>query len=236
MAEHADAVYTGDGEALWAQVVADAHEGRLRPRYDGTSRGSPAGRFPPPRPVCRKEIPAGEPAPVWSRLSFHTASSARSASTSVTAIITRPVAEVVAEIAAQPRRDLFFVDDNFVSNPEAAKELLRALIPLKIRWVSQASVEHTRDPELMRLFVESGCMGNVIGFESLNIENLRQMRKAANLAAFDGYAEAVATLRDHHLQTWSAFALGYDHDTVESILQPASGGLPTTSPSRPSMC
>ena len=138
---------------------------------------------------------------------------------------TRPVDEVVAEIAAQPRRDLFFVDDNFVANPEAAKELLRALIPLKVRWVSQASVDHTRDPEMMRLFVESGCLGNVIGFESLDVENLRQMRKAANLAAFDRYAEAVATLRAHHLQTWAAFALGYDHDTVESILATCEWGI-----------
>ena len=35
VAEHADAVFTGDAEALWAQVVADVREGRLRPRYDG---------------------------------------------------------------------------------------------------------------------------------------------------------------------------------------------------------
>jgi radical SAM superfamily enzyme YgiQ (UPF0313 family) len=138
---------------------------------------------------------------------------------------TRPVAEVMAEIAAQPRRELFFVDDNLVANPEAAKELLRALIPLKVRWVSQASLDHTRDPELMRLFVESGCLGNVIGFESLDVENLRQMRKSANLAAFDRYAGAVATLREHHLQTWAAFALGYDHDTVNSVLETCEWGI-----------
>ena len=131
---------------------------------------------------------------------------------------TRPVAEVVAEIEAQSRRNLFFVDDNLISNPEAAKALLRALIPLKVRWVSQASLEQTRDPELMDLLERSGCLGNVIGFESLDLENLRQMRKAPNLVDFDRYAGQVATLREHHLQTWAAFALGYDHDTVESIL------------------
>ena len=131
---------------------------------------------------------------------------------------TRPVDEVVAEIQAQPRRNLFFVDDNFIADPEAAKALLRALIPLRVRWVSQASVDQVRDPELMRLFVESGCLGNVIGFESLDPANLRQMRKGPNLAGFDRYAGAVATLRAHGLQTWAAFALGYDHDTVDSIL------------------
>jgi radical SAM superfamily enzyme YgiQ (UPF0313 family) len=112
-----------------------------------------------------------------------------------------------------------------VADPEAAKELLRALSPLKGRWVSQSGIDHTRDPELMRLFAESGCLGNVIGFESLDLENLRQMRKAPNMVAFDRYAAAVATLRAYHLQTWAAFALGYDHDTVESVLATCEWGI-----------
>ncbi len=37
VAEHADAVFTGDAETLWAQVVADAHDGRLHPRYDAAA-------------------------------------------------------------------------------------------------------------------------------------------------------------------------------------------------------
>jgi radical SAM superfamily enzyme YgiQ (UPF0313 family) len=224
VAEHADAVYTGDGEALWPQVVADAHEGRLRPRYDG------ALGIPQPGVMPRRDLYAGKGYLPVSLLQFGRGCRYHCEFCAVSKYfdhrqVTRPVTEVVAEIAALPRRDLFFVDDNLVANPEAAKELLRALAPLKVRWVSQVSVDHTRDPELMRLFVESGCLGNVIGFENLDVENLRQMHKAPNLAAFDGYTEAVATLRDHHLQTWAAFALGYDHDTVESILATCEWGI-----------
>jgi radical SAM superfamily enzyme YgiQ (UPF0313 family) len=224
VAEHADSVYTGDGESLWPQVVADAHEGRLRPRYDG-GLGLPQSGVRP-----RRDLYAGKGYLPVSLLQFGRGCCHHCEFCAVGEYFghrqyTRPVAEVVAEIAAQPRRDLFFVDDNFVADPEAAKELLRALVPLNVRWVSQASLDHTRDPELLRLFVESGCLGNVIGFESLEIENLRQMRKSANLTAFDGHAEAVATLRDHHLQTWAAFALGYDHDTVESMLATCEWGI-----------
>jgi len=224
VAGHADAVYTGDGEALWAQVVADAHAGRLRPRYDG------APGIPQPAVLPRRDLYAGKQYLPVSLLQFGRGCRFHCEFCAVSQYFghchyTRPVAEVVAEIAAQPRRALFFVDDNFVSNPAAAKQLLRALIPLKVRWVSQASIDHTRDPELLRLFVESGCMGNVIGFESLNAENLRQMRKSANLAGFDEYRQAVAALRAHHLQTWAAFALGYDHDTVESILATCEWGI-----------
>jgi len=34
VALHADAVFTGDAEALWCQVLADARAGRMQPRYD----------------------------------------------------------------------------------------------------------------------------------------------------------------------------------------------------------
>ena len=65
---------------------------------------------------------------------------------------------------------------------------MRALIPLKVRWVSQVSIDHTRDDELLELMVESGCLGNVIGFESLDPTNLAQMHKGPNLGGFDAYA------------------------------------------------
>jgi len=222
--EHADSVFTGDAEGLWPQVVDDAHEGRLRPRYDGGLGVPQRGALP------RRDLYAGKGYLPVTLLQFGRGCCHHCEFCAVTEYsegrnYTRPVDEVVAEIRAQKRRDLFFVDDNFVATPEAAKELLRALIPLNIRWVSQAGIEHTRDPEMMKLFVESGCLGNVIGFESLDLGNLRQMRKAGNVRAFDRYAEEVAALREHHLQTWAAFALGYDHDTVESILATCEWGI-----------
>ena len=224
VAAHADSVFTGDAEGLWPQVVEDAHAGRLQPRYSGVVGIPQRGAVP------RRDLYAGKRYLPVSLMQFGRGCRHRCEFCAVGEYFdhhqyTRPVDEVVAEIKAQPRRDLFFVDDNFVADPEAAKELLRALIPLKVRWVSQASIEHTRDPEMMRLFAESGCLGNVVGFESLDIDNLRQMRKASNLPGFDSYAEAVATLREYHLQTWAAFALGYDHDTVESILATCEWGI-----------
>jgi radical SAM superfamily enzyme YgiQ (UPF0313 family) len=216
VAEHADAVFTGDAETLWAQVVHDAHEGRLRPRYD-----APVGA-PQPGIVPRRDLFEGKGYLPLTLLQFGRGCRFRCEYCAVGAYFdhrqhTRPAEEVCAEIRAQRRRNLFFVDDNIVADPEAAKELLRALIPLRVRWVSQATVDHTRDPELLDLFVESGCLGNVIGFESLDPVNLRQMRKGQNLAGFDRYAQAIQTLRERRLQTWAAFLLGYDHDTPESI-------------------
>jgi radical SAM superfamily enzyme YgiQ (UPF0313 family) len=110
------------------------------------------------------------------------------------------------------------VDDNIVANPQAAKELFRELAPLKVKWVSQASVNMTGDGELMDLMTRSGCLGNVIGFESLDPQNLESVGKNVNYdAARNGYHTEIEVLRDHGLQTWAAFTLGYDFDTVDSI-------------------
>lgn len=132
----------------------------------------------------------------------------------------RKLEDVVQEIKESKKALIFFVDDNICSDFEALKELCRILIPLKIRWVSQGSMDMTKDLELMDLLVKSGCMGNVIGFETVNPGNKRQLRKAPNFFRndFDHYRKEVQTLRDFGLQTWASFTLGYDSDTRESIL------------------
>jgi radical SAM superfamily enzyme YgiQ (UPF0313 family) len=216
VAEHCDAVYTGDGESLWAQVVSDARDGTLRRRYDG------GVGVPQPGVRPRRDLYAGKGYLPISLIQFGRGCPHRCEFCAVGAYfshhhVSRPVDEVIAEIKDQPRRNLFFVDDNLVADVDAAKSLLEALIPLKVRWVSQVTVSHAHDRELLRLFVDSGCMGNVIGFESLDPANLRQMRKGQNLARFDQYSATIAALRAHHLQTWAAMLVGYDGDTLESI-------------------
>ncbi|MFC1893094.1 radical SAM protein [Chloroflexota bacterium] len=53
----------------------------------------------------------------------------------------RPVEEVLQEIETLNQKEfIVFVDDNIVGNPKFAEELFRALLPYKIKWVSQASV------------------------------------------------------------------------------------------------
>ena len=122
------------------------------------------------------------------------------------------------EIKAQKRKLLFFVDDNIVCNHEKAKELFRALIPLKVRWVSQGSMDMLKDKELMKLMVKSGCLGLVIGFESISPDCISEMNKYTNQKSSGCmYEQEIKELRKWGLQTWAAFTVGHDGDTVESI-------------------
>lgn len=61
--------------------------------------------------------------------------------------------------------------------------------------------------------------GNVIGFESINPQSLREMRKTSNLQGFCGYEREIQILRGYGLQTWAAFLVGHDADTPKSMYQ-----------------
>jgi radical SAM superfamily enzyme YgiQ (UPF0313 family) len=214
---HADAIFIGDAETGWAEVIEDARRGRLKPEYR-----APVGR-PQTGTLTRRDLFDGKGYLPVTLLQFSRGCRFACTFCAVSAYFDRTqycrdVREVVQEIEAQERKFLFFVDDNILSDHEAAKELCRALIPLKVRWVSQGSIDMTNDRELMDLMVRSGCVGLVVGFESLDKQNLRSMKKTPNIrGGFDGYKEQVEIIRDYGLQLWAAFTLGHDYDTRESI-------------------
>ncbi|HTO52549.1 MAG TPA: radical SAM protein [Myxococcota bacterium] len=126
----------------------------------------------------------------------------------------RPVDSVIREVERVRRfgQMIFFVDDNISSDIDAAKELMRALIPLRIRWVSQSAIEVAHDPEALDLMKRSGCQGVLVGFESLDRDTLRTMNKGFNLMR-GGPEVAIANLQRAGLRLYGTFVFGYDHDT-----------------------
>jgi radical SAM superfamily enzyme YgiQ (UPF0313 family) len=218
VAQHADSILIGDAEGVWPQMVADAMAGALRPRYDAVTRCAIQDHTFPKREIYgqRKYLPIH--LMQYSRGCRYTCSYCAISRYFNASHLTRDPREVVEEIKAAKSRWIFFVDDNFVGNPDAAKELFRALIPLKVHWVSQGSIDMLADDELMDLMMRSGCLGHVIGFESLSDDSLREMHKGVNRRyAHDEYREAVERIRRWGLQVWAAFTIGHDSDTLESI-------------------
>ncbi len=130
----------------------------------------------------------------------------------------RPVDRVVDEVrrVKRPGQMIFFVDDNLTSNLDAARELMRELIPLKIRWVSQCDISVAYDDEALALMKRSGCQGVLVGLESLDRGNLKTMHKGFNLMR-GGPAEAIANFQRHGLRLYGTFVFGYDHDTETSF-------------------
>ena len=216
-AMHADSIFVGDAETGWLQVLADARTQRLRRRYDGAPGIAQSGNVRP-----RRDLYAGKGYLPITLMQFSRGCRFACSFCAVSQYFgkkhyLRRIDEVVAEIESQPRHFIFFVDDNIASDRMALKELCHALIPLRVDWISQASLDVTQDRELMRLMERSGCWGHVMGFESISPGSLRDARKSPNIRGFSHYAQEIAVLRDHGMQTWAAFTLGYDHDTPDSI-------------------
>jgi radical SAM superfamily enzyme YgiQ (UPF0313 family) len=214
---HADSILIGDAETQWADIVADARRRRLQPRYVGPPGVGQIGRVLPRRDLFR-----GKGYLPITLMQYVRGCRFACQFCAVTRYFgrkhyVRAIDDVLREIEAQERRFIFFIDDNIASDHKALSEFCHAIAPLKVQWVSQASLDVTRNAKLMNLLERAGNWGNVMGFESLTPESLRETRKAPNLPRFARYKEEIRILRDHGMQTWAAFTLGYDHDTVDSI-------------------
>lgn len=214
---HADALVLGDAETIWEQVVRDAEKGKLQKRYTAPPGVAQIGGVLPRRDLFRGKGYLPMSLMQYSRGCKFACKFCAVSQYFDKKHYLRRIDEVLKEIETLDRKFIFFVDDNIASNKPALKELCRALIGTKVQWVSQASLDVTRDLELMSLLEKGGCWGNVTGFESITEASLKETKKSPNLPKFDGYKREVAILRDHGMQTWAAFTLGYDHDTVDSI-------------------
>jgi radical SAM superfamily enzyme YgiQ (UPF0313 family) len=213
--EYAESIVVGEAEGLWPTVVDDFRSGRLQPVYSQSRRPSLSG-VRPDRSIFagKRYLPVGL---VEAGRGCHfrcefCAIQSYFANTQTR----RPIDEIVDEIRRIKKPLIFFVDDNITSNMDEAKEFFRALIPLKIRWVSQASINAAHDEEFLRLIKASGCQGLLIGFETLNPDNLRKMRKSFNLM-HGGYEQALANLKRHGIRLYVTFILGYDEDNGDTI-------------------
>jgi radical SAM superfamily enzyme YgiQ (UPF0313 family) len=123
------------------------------------------------------------------------------------------VIEDVRRIKALGGKNLLFLDDNPIADVDAAKELFRRLIPEKIKWSSQCTIEIARDPELLDLAARSGCVALSIGFESNEEPVLEGLKKRFNRPA--RYAEDLAALRSKGIQVIALMMLGMDGQGTE---------------------
>lgn len=208
-ARHADAIALGDAEGCWPQIVADAEAGQLARRYGGAGNG-PHAAITPDRSVL-----AGKRYLPMQVVEFNRGCHRRCEFCAVRAMYGgqcrhRSVEEVIAELRALRPHRVFFADDNIAVNRDALKQLLAELIPLGIRWTSQADLRFADDPELLELAQRSGCQSLVIGFESLDDDNLRQMGKSWNRAS--SYRERLERLRQAGILVYGTFVHGYDAD------------------------
>lgn len=208
--EHADAVVVGEAETSWPRLLEDFRLGRLQPFYRNEQRPSLNNMV-----VPRREMFAEKD--YYCRNTMQTTRGCPNACTfcAVTGFFGhtyrfRPVQDIVDELQSLAGQLVVFVDDNIVGNPEFAKKLFQALIPLKLKWFSQGSLSLAADAELLELARKSGCIGMFIGFESLSQNNLAQVGKVGN--DVKTYRDSIKRIHDQGIAIEGAFIFGFDQD------------------------
>lgn len=211
-----EVVVTGEAEAVWGEVLDDLRHGTLKPHYHGDRTdlsGLSVNRtlFRGKRylPIGLVETGRGcrFPCDFCSIQTFFERSHRQ-----------RPTSAVVAELESlkDMKKVFFFVDDNFAGDIQAGKELLPEIGRLKLRWITQMSINAAHDEEFLSLLARNGCKGVLIGFESLNADNLRRMGKRFNTMR-GGYEAALANLRKYGIAVYGTFIFGYENDNKHSF-------------------
>ncbi len=133
---------------------------------------------------------------------------------------TKNVEQILAELDKMYqlgwRRNIFFVDDNFIGN---RKQLKEEILPALIEWrkdkkgchfITEASINLADDPELMELMRTAGFVSVFVGIETPVEDSLSECNKKQNLKR--DLLTAVQTLQKNGLQVMGGFIVGFDHD------------------------
>ena len=221
--EHADSVIIGEAEETWPQFINDFRNGRQKKVYEAKERPS----------LISLPVPRFSLLYKYRYLSFKKAGVLSFLLRSVIPIETargcphscdfccatkyfgskyrpRPIADVVNEIKTLGAPNCYFVDDNIFANPPRAKELFKALIPLKIHWLGQATINVAEDKELLKLARMSGCSALCIGLESLSRQSLESVGKKTNKVEY--YERHLKTIRREGISIAVGMMFGFDDE------------------------
>ncbi len=208
-----DSVVIGEAEGVWAELLEDYKNGRLKKIYHN------------PRPDLSRYVPK-DFSKITKRRLFNLVPimTARGCPyhcdfCCVTDLFGKeirhvPVDNIVRDIKESGRKNFMFLDDNIIGHPGYAKDLFAALKPLKISWVGQSSISLlVNDDELLKLAAESGCKGLFIGLESVKEAQMNSLRKSFKSLA--GLENALKKMHKAGIFVHASMIFGFDEDTKE---------------------
>ncbi len=159
-ARHADAVFLGEAEGRMEAVFSDFEAGRLKKTYDFLRAWpDPALIGPARRDILKQELYNFRGVQMVDLV--HASRGCRfNCFPCCTPYLggrnfrPRPVGKFIDEISAIRNNRLFIVDNSLAQDDDWEKELFRAMIPLKKKWVSHPIKD---DDEILDLAVKAGC-------------------------------------------------------------------------------
>lgn len=215
--QHADAVVIGEAEEIWLKLLSDIASGEMQKLYCANKITHLNGIPIPRRDLYPKPVHKGY-TPIAIGIETARGCPYDCEFCSIGLVMgrqyrARPVPEVIAEIESIDSSHLFFVDDALAFNRPTAKKLFTDMIPLRLKWAGQGAVSLAEDLELLKLMRRSGCVGLLIGFESVQKEAHDGMKKIRNLKI--DFSEATRRFHGEGIAILGAFIFGFDHETKD---------------------
>ena len=158
--QHADSVFLGETEGRFTQVLADLKNGGMKKVYD-FQQNFPDIKLvgPARRSILNRQLYNYRGVQMVDLV--HASRGCRfNCFPCCTPFLggrqfrPRPIDDVVAEVAAIENNRLFFVDNSMAQNDQWEKDLFKALIPLKKKWVCHPIKDND---EILDLAAEAGC-------------------------------------------------------------------------------
>jgi radical SAM superfamily enzyme YgiQ (UPF0313 family) len=207
---YSDAVVIGEAEDTWGTLLNDFEHGNLQKFY--TSSHPDVSHYPlPMRELSPKTKALFDVKPiVTTRGCPYDCDFCAVPKFFGRKLRSLPVEKVVCDIKASKGKIFLFLDDNIIGSPKYAKELFKAIEPLNIKWVGQASMSFVKDTELMRLAAKSGCAVLFFGLESVSTQALKRMGKS--IKQLEANLEAIKKIKDYGIVFHASMVFGFDEE------------------------
>jgi hopanoid C-2 methylase len=137
----------------------------------------------------------------------------------------KTAAQVTAELDAMRKQKghppvVYFVDDNFIGNRKATKDMLPHLVAWQrehgypMQFACEATLNIAKQQEILALMRDASFLGLFVGIETPEAEALKAMRKDQNNAV--PMLASIKTLNDYGLEVTSGIILGLDTDSDDT--------------------
>lgn len=212
-----DSVVVGEVEGVWEEVLSDYEAGTLKRKYSGI----PLDRF------YAKVHEAYMRMDEWNTKFI--LENVRGCKYCCDFCVVHPlngpglrkkpipqVIELVKKVKHKTNK-ISFMDNNIFNDPQYAKSLFRALIPLHMRWNAFSSADIGDDPEALELAKQSGCNMLVVGFE-VN-QNSEEVKRGGKFKYADHYAKLAHAIQKKGIKTNNAFLYGFDSDKLSDLFR-----------------
>jgi len=211
--KHADVVAIGEAEATLPHIIDDFQKNELKSRYNW--KDYPTAQIATPR----KDILNPKDYLVFNPIQTTRGCPHGCAFCTTPAIFgrkfrQRAIKDIIEEIRQAKEQfgtnTFIFSDDNFAGNRQWAYELCQEMIPLKIKWASQCEILISESDRLLKAMKDSGCIGLILGLESVSPSTLQDAGK--RFVKADTYTWRIKKISSYGISLWGAFIFGFDHD------------------------